>query len=135
VEIFFNLLWVGVTIALGAVWLAARCRGTTSLLPSVGVQLTAFVVLALVLLPVISLTDDLQARITPAETEHFVRRGDLQPSPDQGLHALPVALTLVFIPRLPPETTRESLAAEQTPLRQMHAFSHALAKRPPPTAA
>lgn len=134
-EIFFNLLWVGVTVVLGAAWLAARQRGTKSLLPSLGVQLTALVVLALILLPVISLTDDLQASITLAETEHVARRGGTHPSPDQRLHPLPVALTLlVVIPRIPPPTVRESIVAEQPPLPRMQAFSRALATRPPPAA-
>jgi len=133
VETFFNLLWVAVIAALAAVWLAARYRRAKSGLPATAVQFTAFVVLALILLPVISLTDDLQARISPAETEHVARRGDVQPSPDQRLHPLPVALTLLaFAPRIPSLTVRESVATEQRPLRQMHGFSRALATRPPP---
>jgi len=135
VETFFNLLWVAVTTALAAVWLATRYPRTKSLLPAIGVQLTAFVVLALILLPAISLTDDLQASITLAETEHVARRGDLQLSPDQRLHHLPVALTLLaVIPRIPSPTVRESTVAEQPPLLRMHASSRALATRPPPAA-
>jgi hypothetical protein len=136
VEIFFNLLWVTVTIALAAIWLASHHRGTRSRLsPALGVQLTAFLVLALVLLPVISLTDDLQTQISPAETEHVARRGDLQPAPDQRLHSLPVALTLlVTLPKIPSIAVRESVAAEQLSLRQVNQFYRAFATRPPPAA-
>jgi hypothetical protein len=84
VETFFNLLWVAVTILLGAAWFANRRNsGAKSLLPAIGVQLVALAVLAAILLPVISLTDDLQANTNPAETERVTRRGDLQLSPDQ----------------------------------------------------
>jgi hypothetical protein len=131
VETFFNLLWVAVTAALVAVGVAIRPRRAKSLLPAMGAQLTAFVVLALILLPVISLTDDLQTRVSPAETEHVTRRGDLQPSPDQRLH--PLAL-LAFAPGIPSLSVRESVAAEQRPLRQMHGFSRAFVTRPPPAA-
>jgi hypothetical protein len=134
VEIFFNFLWVSVTIALGAVWFGTPRRAAKSQLPALGVQLTALVVLALILLPVISLTDDLQASITLAETEHIARRGDTQPLPNQRLHLLPVALNVLAIPRIPTMMVRESIVAEQPPLLRMHAFSRALATRPPPAA-
>jgi hypothetical protein len=134
VETFFNLLWVAVIAALVAVWIATRPRRTESLRPAIGMQLGAFVVLALILLPVISLTDDLQARINPAETEHVARCGD-QPSLNQRLHPMSVDLAqLAFSRKSPSATVWESVAAEERPSGRMHRLSRALATRPPPAA-
>ena len=133
-EIFFNLTWVAVTLALYAMWLTRlRRRRPESPLPSIGVQLIALMVLAAVLLPVISLTDDLQATSNPAETEHVARRVDLQPSPDPSLHSLPLALALlVEPPAVPPVGPGAFRSTEQPASPMMLEFFPALAIRPPP---
>lgn len=136
VETFFNLLWVAVMIALGAGWLARlQSQSKKYLLPAIGVQLVALVVLAAILLPVISLTDDLQATVNPAETERVSRRGDLQLSPDQPLHPLPAVLApLVAAPVFSQLPVRGYSAAAEMVQRQAHGFFRAFTTRPPPLA-
>lgn len=48
----------------------------------------ALAVLIVILLPVVSLTDDLQACAAPAEMEHLIRRIDLQHSLDASLQTV-----------------------------------------------
>lgn len=136
VEIFFNLLWMAITIALGAAWLSSRRNHRAqSLLPAIGVQFVALAMLAVILLPVISLTDDLQATTNPAETERFSRRGDLQPSPDQPVHPVPVALALLVAPRIFPPLRATGLVPDAQPVSQQKSgFSSAVETRPPPAA-
>jgi hypothetical protein len=136
VETFFNLMWVAVTIALGTAWLASlRDQRKKSLLPAIGVQLAALAVLAAILLPVISLTDDLQANTNPAETERVTRRGDHQLSPDQPLHRVPVLFAaLVAAPIFSQMPATGFSAAAGTVQRQAHGFLHAFTTRPPPLA-
>jgi hypothetical protein len=93
VEIFFNLLWVALSITLFCVWrLRRRQPQCGSLNTSTRTQLVALALLFVILFPVISLTDDLQARVNPAELEHMSRRTDLQNATDSPLHAVSVAL-------------------------------------------
>lgn len=136
VETFFNLLWVAITIALGAAWLSGRRnRRAQSVLPAIGVQFVALALLAVILLPAISLTDDLQATTNPAETERLSRRGDLQPSPDQPMHPIPVALALFVVPRiLQPLRTTGMLPNAQPVSQQESGFFSAVETRPPPQA-
>src|ERR1700683_729813 len=69
-ELVCNLAWLTVTIFLWAAWLARGPRATRgSLLPTFGAQFIALAALTAVLLPVISITDDLQASNNPAEVE------------------------------------------------------------------
>lgn len=135
-ETFFNLLWVAVTIVLCAVWFAGRRRPRAkTLLPAIGVQLVALAVLAVILLPVISLTDDLQACTAPAESEHLSRRGDLQASPDQPLHSLPLSLALLAsAPMAPQMPVLAFVGVGESTSQQMRGFSRAHATRPPPLA-
>lgn len=63
-------------------------------------QIMALAILIVILFPVVSLTDDLQACTAPAEAEHLTRRGDLQCHADSPLHtaAIVVAALLSFPP-------------------------------------
>ncbi len=135
-ETFSNLLWVAVAVALWALWLTRRRQcPAKSVLPTIGMQLVALGVLAVILLPVISLTDDLQANTNPAETERVARGGDLQPSPDQPLHHLPVALAvLVAAPRLPRMQAWGIIAREHSTAEVRLGFFPGLPARSPPAA-
>ncbi len=135
-EIFFNLLWVAVAIMLCTMWCADLQRNRKeSLLPTIGIQLVALAVLVAILLPVISLTDDLQAATNPAETERVCRRSDQQPSPDRPLHRVPVALAVLDAPRIFPPVPVTRLRAVAEPVsQQAQAFYRAFATRPPPEA-
>jgi hypothetical protein len=134
VEVFFNLVWVAVSVALFAVWLTAlRQERKQSRLPAVGTQIVALAILVVILLPVISLTDDLQAVNTPAEAEHLFRRGDLEHAVDQSLHSLPVALgQLVSGLVLPPTQQIAFTVTADPPVWPMRGYSRAATTRPPP---
>ncbi len=83
-EIFLNLVWLGLSLAFTAWWVAAVRNRRSDLRWS---TVVAVALLLLLLFPVISITDDLVAMSAPAETEHALRRGD---SPL--LHAVPLLL-------------------------------------------
>lgn len=135
-EAFFNLAWVALSFALFAAWLALDRPGKKdSLLPPIGVQLIAIALLVVILLPVISLTDDLQAAPTIAESEHLSRRADTQPGHDQILHPAPAAPAqqIAAVPPLPTFTARFE-ARVDAPSRLLSGYFRAVATRPPPTA-
>src|SRR5579863_10444621 len=93
VELLSNLSWVAVAASLWALWLARRRQTSrTSLLPGIGLQLTALAMLSTVLLPVISLTDDLQASHNPAEVERVCGRSDQHGLLANGTHPVPTAV-------------------------------------------
>jgi len=67
-ELLCNLVWVAVTVALWSSWLVRRRQArTASILPAIAVQLISLAALTAILLPAISITDDLQASNNPAE--------------------------------------------------------------------
>lgn len=84
-ELFSNLVWGILSASLGILWFAglwtSRRRDDSPALDK-RTQLIALTMLILVLFPVISLTDDMQA-ISTAEVEHITRRADLLPVVDQ----------------------------------------------------
>lgn len=89
VEIFFNLLWLALSSLLLGLWLFhGHSWAYESQHSSASMQFIALALLIVVLLPVVSLTDDLQACTTPAESEHLARRGDFQAIADFTLHAV-----------------------------------------------
>ena len=77
VESLFNLFWLALSSVLLVLWLQGQRQWSDEpLRPSRRMQFVAIAMLILILLPVISLSDDLQAYATPSETEHLARRGD-----------------------------------------------------------
>lgn len=125
---------MAVTILLFGSWFLRRRREQPdSLLPGIAVQLMALLVLAAVLLPVISLTDDLQASVTPAETEHLCRRSDLQLNPDRPLQIVSVAFGLP-LPTLnsAPMQVIAFLTKDESASRQMRGYFRTRSTRPPP---
>lgn len=102
-ELFSNLLWLALSFLLLGFWLLRRCRWADETLRcNVGVQLVALALLIVILLPVVSLTDDLQACTMPAESEHLSRR-DFQAIADFPLYTFSIAIapfaTFNFSPR------------------------------------
>lgn len=136
-EVFSNLLWAALVLALGTAWLVAlHRRSEESLLPRAGLQLITLTILAAILLPVISLTDDLQAWTAPAEGEHLsLRRGDLQASHERDAHRMPVALALLTAPfSLSEPHPAGRLAANDATPRIRGSLTHSLPTRAPPAA-
>jgi len=88
VELLFNLLWLTLSFGLVLFWtMRQRRRAGGLLLCSTRTQIVALAMLIVILLPVVSLTDDLQACTTPAEAEHLGRRVDLHINADTCIHA------------------------------------------------
>ena len=97
-ELLFNLLWVGLSVGLIGLWLLSRRRWQDDALrPASHIQIAALAIVIVILLPVVSLTDDLLACTAPAEVEHLVRR-DLLDHVDNDLQAASiVAAALVSL--------------------------------------
>lgn len=135
-ELLFNLLWLALSCLLVGFWLLLRNRWTDdSLRSSIGIQLVALGLLIVVLLPVVSLTDDLQACTVPAESEHFARRSDFQAIGDLALHAVSIAiagwLTFSSAPRAQALAWLSLPAQKDSPCA---GYLRILGTRPPPTA-
>jgi hypothetical protein len=77
VELFLNVVWLSVSMLLVIFCARSIRHGNTKLSWSAGVALCLLLVL---LFPVISMTDDLQALTSPAEVEHLMRRQQDAPS-------------------------------------------------------
>jgi hypothetical protein len=69
-ELILNLVWVLLAFSMIGLWLRFAPRGSTG----GRVNFTALTVLVLILLPAISITDDLLAAQNPAEVDCCVRR-------------------------------------------------------------
>ena len=74
-ETFLNLVWALLVALMFGLWLHFAPRsGSNRRVDSPQIQFVALVVLILLLFPVISVTDDLQAVQNPAETDSCQRR-------------------------------------------------------------
>ena len=77
-ELFLNLAWVALAALMFCLWLRFAPRtGPNRHTEKRRAQFVALAVLLLILFPVISVTDDLQAIQNPAETDTCLRRGHL----------------------------------------------------------
>jgi hypothetical protein len=127
-EILLNFAWAACSLALIWLWM----RGTASNPAPRRVQLLALVMVVVLLLPVISLSDDLMAMQGPAETDTSLRKAqhpaDSHPSPASASFGLPETVmgmlnTARFSQNLPLNSRLTVPAAVQ---------SRALDSRPPP---
>lgn len=137
VEILSNLTWGLAVAVLCGFWLKEQyrgqqgTRGKASLLPAVAIQLVALAMLSAVLLPIISVTDDLQSANIPAEVERAGGRNDRHLAPDQSTHPLPLALLIFSLPPLRLHTIAFLSTDESLP-HQHPAYARTLWSRPPP---
>ena len=136
-EILLNLVWVALSVALSVYWLRRRVPhdGNENSV-SLKTQLVALAVVFLILLPVVSLTDDLQASIAPAEVEHACRRGDALPGHDAQLQSQFAMIATWLIAPHSPNTITVGSPAQSTglPLLQL-GFVRPFQSRPPPSMA
>jgi len=90
-ELVLNLAWVLMAALMICLWLRfAPCTGSNK-----QTQLVALAALILILFPVISVTDDLQAALNPAETDTCLRRSHACSTPHSifpAVAALPPSL-------------------------------------------
>ena len=128
-EIILNLAWA--VCSAGLVWLWLRHRGSNP--APRRVQLMALMMVVLLLLPVISLSDDLVAAQGPAETDCCVRRAlhsnEVHPS------VVPAALALPepVITGLPASGLSQQAEQDYGPTLQNSFLTRPLDSRPPPS--
>jgi hypothetical protein len=136
VELFSNLAWATIIVAMLSAWLACQRRQSRfSLLPAIGVQLIALAMLSAILLPVVSVTDDLHAGDIPAEVERTCGWNHRDLASVQATHCLPVALAvLASLLRLTTTRTVEIRAAYTPIWRQQLLYRRMPWSRPPPSA-
>ena len=79
-EILLNCVWLVLGLSLVSAWSAhlwrTRAYQRNKLLPSPGLQLTAILMLVILLFPVISLTDDIAMCTAPRDAERALRLHD-----------------------------------------------------------
>lgn len=133
VEVFFNLLWLAIAALMFGVWLLRTARGSDPVRHSIGVQLIALALLIVILLPVVSLTDDLHAPALLAEADHVFRRSDFQAVGDLALHLLSVAIAAVTLLNTSPRSrTLAWLSFPTNKAASCAGYLHILGSRPPP---
>ena len=134
VELLSNFVWLAIVVPLWGLWLV-RQRGARarSVLPAVAVQLMALTMLTAILLPVISITDDLHGGQLPAEVKRSVLQADrqLSPSAPTGLVSFALALLALCIDSLLLRGIA-IVALEQDVDRQTRAHLRHPWSRPPP---
>ena len=131
-ELLSNLAWFAVAVALWLTWLARRRAGST-LSSGIAVQLTTLAVLTLILLPVISVSDDLQASQNPAEVERTCVRSDQHLLGPEVLPQAPAALTIIFsCLLLASPRTIAFLRPPSLPRGESMPHVRSLGSRPPP---
>ena len=136
-EILLNLIWVALSAALSVFWLLRRApnaRDGHSV--SLKKQLVSLAVVFLILLPVVSLTDDLQASIAPAEVEHACRRGDALPGHDAQLQSQFAIISTWLVVLCSPNPIAVGGAEQSSAQLHPHSgFARAFQSRPPPSVA
>ena len=133
-EAVFNLIWLALSFALLGLWLWSQRRwADASLRTTTRMQIMALAILIVILLPVVSLTDDLQACTAPAEAEHLTRRGDLQAHADSPLHtALIVVAALLSFPQASGFQTISHLSPAMEIVTPSEDYLSIVGNRPPP---
>src|SRR5664279_428517 len=129
-----RLVWVALSVALSVYWLLRRVpRNGDDHSVSVKTQLVSLAVVVLILLPVVSLTDDLQASIAPAEVEHACRRGDSLPGHDAQLQSqFAIVATWLIVLHSPTSIAVGSPSHSTEVLHPQLGFAHVFQSRPPP---
>jgi hypothetical protein len=80
VELFLNLAWLAVALAMVCLWFCDRNRSHFEKQSDMRRQLVAIAVLVAILFPVISVSDDLLAIQNASEADNYLRRDHLVPS-------------------------------------------------------
>ena len=133
-ELFLNLAWVVLAVLMVCLWPRFAPRtGPDGHMRDLRMQFVALAVLLLILFPVISVTDDLQAVQNPAETDSSQRRDHIAASSHSifpAVAALPVAILAGLLSGLPRFTGTRNLPV---PAINYPALA-SIQSRPPPAA-
>jgi len=135
-ELISNLAWSATIVVLLAIWITGqRPLSRASLLPAIGIQIIAFTMAAFILLPAISVTDDLHACAMPAEVERSCGWNHRMLAAVQAPHNLPVGLALLASSLRPARLRRiATLSADESMPFSPQVFDRTLWSRPPPSA-
>jgi hypothetical protein len=132
VEFFLNFVWVALSLSMIVAWSVGPFSPTRVSRSDWGRQVVALGILLIVLLPVVSLTDDLQSWTAPAEVEHGLRRADITVEANSSVAGpvlwLHFALTSLF--PVPGSSSQIELAGDFS--KPLMGVSHTLENRPPP---
>lgn len=133
-ELLSNLAWLVVAISMWGLWFVRRGMRKRSLIPAIGAQAIALAMLTVILLPAISITDDLHACQLPAEIRRSVLQSDRHLNPAAPPGVLPFALALLALctNSLEPRGIT-CLAVEQRAPLHIHGYLRSLWSRPPPS--
>lgn len=135
-ELLFNVAWLTVAISLWGLWFVRRrCARKGSLRRSVPAEVIALAMLTTILLPAISITDDLHSCQLPAEIKRSVLQSNQHLAPAASPSVLPFALALLVLLMYPLNGGIVSfLTGEVLVRRQMWSYAHSIWCRPPPAA-
>lgn len=136
-ELLSNLVWLAVAIALWGSWFLRRSGPRkASLLHSVRAEAIALAMLTAILLPAISITDDLHPCQLPAEIRRSVMQGDqhLNHAAPPSIHPFPLALLALFCISALDHRKLACLVMEPPVQPQMRGYFPSLWSRPPPAA-
>jgi hypothetical protein len=135
VELLLNFLWFSLSLTLILTWVRAVRRGDAKQNWS---TLVALVLLLVLLLPVISMTDDLGAMDSRTEMEHVVRRSEM-PLLQVAAHAAILelgTLSVLLLIGFAVLFSRLSRFSLRVVLRKlMDGFARVIGIRPPPAPA
>jgi hypothetical protein len=135
VEFFLNIAWLVVSISLAFLWKKSlRGMSVHSRHPNKKAQLIALALLIVILLPVVSITDDMHAMPT-AEIEHVTRRADLLPIADQPQHLIDILHARLLLTQS--FTSLHTFAQLEPPVQGVKLLTGSIrqtANRPPPFA-
>ena len=132
-ELFLNIVWLSVSIVLVILCVHSIRHERTKLSWSAAVALCLLLVL---LFPVISMTDDLQAMTATVEVEHVLRRHHDAPSLYIGSNMLDAValLSLVLIGIALPTICSVRVRTHGYVAALLAGFVRAIGVRPPPAA-
>jgi hypothetical protein len=128
-ELILNLAWALLAVVMGFLWLRFGLREGFSR----KTQLVALAVLVLILFPVISVTDDLQAAQNPAEADCCVRRDYVVVSAHSILPAV-IALFHPIMDESPLGSQHSAVYGEVSVSMADRPALAAIDNRPPPSA-
>jgi hypothetical protein len=133
VELFLNVVWFAVSVLLVISCVHSFRHGHTKLSLRAGI---ALILLLVLLFPVISMTDDLQALSAPAEVEHAMRRHHDAPSLSFGSSLLDAIalLSLILIGIALPTISSIRVRTYGYVATLLAGFVRAIGVRPPPAA-
>jgi hypothetical protein len=128
-ELFLNLAWAGLSASMLCLWLRFAPRTESDR----RIQFVALAMVILILLPVISMTDDLQAARNPAEIDTCLRRDHEWSSPHSLVPAVAL-LPLLLFASLDFRVRRVALPGRQAIVTPDNPFLTPIENRPPPVA-